>query len=158
MQERSRRRDGAFGLGYDSISAQLAFPICRVALGSQKAFSQHIHMFHLNDQPGRDHIDACLTAINPAKSTSAHHHGQGMWMDDWGKFYTELPPCPLCPEIDLLTEWRYNNHHLLIQRNDISEVIQHRQQILGHYPDFINHPIFDDVRVINTEEAGAQQD
>lgn len=140
-QERSRRRDEAFGLGYDSISGQLACPICRVILRSQKAFSQHIHMFHLNDQPGRDHIEACLTAINPAKSTSAHHHGQYRWMDDWKKDHmSELPPCPLCPGIKLLTEWRYNNHHLLIQKNDISEVIQHRQQILRHYPDFINHP------------------
>lgn len=123
-QERSRRRDEAFGLGYDSISGQLACPICRVTLRSQKAFSQHIHMFHLNDQPGGDHIEACLTAINPAKSTSAHHHGQYRWMDDWKKDHmSELPPCPLCPGIKLLTEWRYNNHHLLIQKNDISEVI-----------------------------------
>ncbi|GME28880.1 hypothetical protein GTA08_BOTSDO04188 [Neofusicoccum parvum] len=155
VQERVQRRGEAFEAGYDSMTGQLACPMCHATMTDPDGFAQHVHMSHLNDQSGRDHINVCLIKINETRKDNPLLNE---WIGKWNVSETELQSvsrwndcCPACFGIHLFQNGCYSNHHLEIQKADISEVLQKRQQVLKHYPSFVNHPIFNDIR--NTSRA-----
>lgn len=161
VKERLDRRDEAFEAGYDSMAAQLACPICHLIMEDHEDFAQHIHMIHLNDQSGRDHILACLATINNGTAADHEEVDQFKWVGTWNVALSELRAngprglnesiCASCG-VQLFAGGCYTNHHLEIHKDDILEVLRHRQHILKHYPGFINHSIFNDIRVTTSTE------
>lgn len=165
-EDQLKFRADALEAGYDSMTGQPVCPICSKGFTDPETFAMHIHLEHLLE-PG----------IESAEHFSMFHHALLEHMHDWTKlspkslwslessYFGSAFNCPACHVPLKAAVWEERaegddnrSQHLNMHKEDITDVIQHRRQILKHYPGFANHCIFDDLRPTSSAEVGTGAD
>lgn len=145
--------------GLDSVSGHIVCPICFDPILDDEEFATHIHTRHLlePDSEGAEHFNACYGALLSQARNKADVSWRNIWDVPQYNSFTECQNCPGCG-LSLVENRGWGPHphqeninkHLRMHKGDITEVIQHRRQVLKYYPEIVGHPIFDDLRVIST--------
>lgn len=155
-EERTKFRTEFEEAGFDSVSGNIVCPICSDLILDNEEFATHIHTRHLlePDSEGAEHFNACYEALLSQSRSKAGASWRHIWDCSWPYGFKESQSCPGCglslvkSEYGLPYAHQENvKKHLRMHKEDITEVIQHRRQILKHYPEIVHHPIFDDLRV-----------
>lgn len=158
-EDRTKFRAEFEDAGFDSVSGNIVCPICSDLILDNEEFATHIHTRHLlePDSEGAEHFNACYEALLSQSRIKADVSWRRLWDFPWPYDFKECQSCPGCG-LSLVknSRWGLDAHqesikkHLRMHKEDIAEVIQHRRQILKHYPEIVHHPIFDDLRVTYT--------
>lgn len=162
-EDRLKFRTDAREAGYDSMTGDSLCPICSKGFTDAAAFAMHIHLEHLHEpgSEGADHFSMFHHALLENMEYGADWNGVHLWKLDRWDFKNSFN-CPSC-QVPLESADRARRgegsdnltQHLQMHKEDITDVIQHRRQILKHYPDFAKHRIFDDLRVTSSAEVGS---
>ncbi|KAL1632379.1 hypothetical protein SLS56_003621 [Neofusicoccum ribis] len=160
-EDRLKFRTDTLQAGYDSITGQLTCSICLQPFSDPEEFARHIHLRHLLEpgSEGAEHVSKLYNILVKHLDRNRRLTRTDLWNFPSDVLRNEHLDCLFCGLVineSYPQSWLHYAHtdhirdHMKIHKEDITEVIQHRRQILKHYPDFSKHPIFDDLRVTST--------
>lgn len=166
-EDRLKFRSDAWDAGYDSMTGQPVCSNCSEGFTDAKTFALHIHQEHLleSGSEGAEHFSMFHHALQEHRSKWSKLNLQDRLWDLQRYHFDSAFNCPTCHvplKSHVRAEWTECDanraQHLNMHKEDITDVIQHRRQILKHYPGFANHHIFDDLRPTSSAEVGAGAD